>query len=211
MEEVTNLLQTGFVFLFLGVVAAFLGYRRGGLREIVTMFSLIFLGLVAFSTQTQLGYALINMINTLGRLLQYYVFQRGSVTLESLSTYYVIPPNRQELALFIIYLIGVFFTYYFTSTSSRFKAKSPPSIAGALFGLINAYILGMTLFPYIPNGLPAPSIVLENRQLAQAGIDAFQKMMAGLGLNLAPSTLTLIVFFLIALITVQAVRELRRR
>lgn len=51
--EVTDLLQTGFVFLFLGVVAAFLGYRRGGLREIITMFSLIFLGLMAFSTQVR--------------------------------------------------------------------------------------------------------------------------------------------------------------
>lgn len=209
--EVTDLLQTGFVFLFLGVVAAFLGYRRGGLREIITMFSLIFLGLMAFSTQVQIGYALINMINTIGRFLQFYVFQRGTATIESLATYYVIPPDRQELALFIIYLAGVFFTYYFTSTSSRLKAKSPPSIAGALFGLINAYILGMTLFPYIPNGLPAPSIVLQNRELAQRGVDAFKNMMNSLGVNLAPSTLTLIVFFLIALITIQAVRELRRR
>jgi hypothetical protein len=206
-----DLVQTAFVFLFLGVVAAFLGYRRGGLREIITMFGLIFLGLTAFSTQFKLGYALINIINEIGRLLQEYVFQRGSVTEEALDNYYVIPPDRQELALFVIYLVGVFFLYYFTSTSSRLKVKSPPSITGALFGLVNAYILGMTLFPYIPNGLPAPSIVLENRELAQRGIEAFQKMMASLGLSLAPSTLTLIVFFLIALITIQAVRELRRR
>lgn len=209
--EVTDLLQTGFVFLFLGVVAAFLGYRRGGLREIVTMFSLIFLGLMAFSTQVQLGYALINVINTIGRLLQFYVFQRGTATPESLQSYYVIPPERWELALFIFYLVGVFFTYYFTSTSSRLKIKSPPSITGALFGLVNAYILGMTLFPYIPNGLPAPSIVLENRELAQRGVQAFESVMKSLGVNLAPSTLTIIVFFLIALITIQAVRELRRR
>jgi hypothetical protein len=206
-----DLVQTAFVFLFLGVVAAFLGYRRGGLREIITMFALIFLGLTAFSTQFQLGDALINIINEIGRLLQEYVFQRGSVTQEALDNYYVIPPDREELALFVIYLVGVFFLYYFTSTSSRLKVKSPPSITGALFGLVNAYILGMTLFPYIPNGLPAPSIVLENRALAQRGIEAFQKMMASVGLSLAPSTLTLIVFFLIALITIQAVRELRRR
>ncbi len=208
---VIDTLRTGFVFLFLGVVAAFLGYRRGGLREIITMFSLIFLGLTAFSTQFKLGYALINLINDIGRLLQVYVFQRGEATLESVANYYVIPPNRQELALFVIYLAGVFFTYYITSTSSRLKTKSPPSITGALFGLINAYILGLTLFPYIPNGLPAPSIVLENRELAQRGVQAFESMMETLGLNLAPSTLTLLVFMLIALITIQAVRELRRR
>ncbi|QLQ06092.1 MAG: hypothetical protein HZY76_08530 [Anaerolineae bacterium] len=101
---------------------------------------------------------------------------------------------------------GVFFTYYFTSTSSRLKVKSPPSITGALFGLINAYILGMTLFPFIPNGLPAPSIILQNRELAQAGIDAFQAIMTSLGVDLKASTLTLIVFFLVALITIQAVR-----
>ena len=206
-----NPLYTGFVFIFLGIVAAFLGYRRGGLREIITMFSLIFLGLTAFSTQFKLGYALINIINEIGRLLQEYIFQRGTATAESLESYYVIAPDRQELALFLIYLIGVFFTYYFTATSPRLKARSSPSITGALFGLVNAYILGMTLFPYIPNGLPAPSIVLENRQLAQRGVEAFEQMMSSLGLSLAPSTLTLIIFFLVALITIQAVRELRRR
>ncbi len=196
--------QTAFVFLFLGIVAAFVGYRRGGLREIVTMFALIFLGLTAFSTQFKLGYALINAINEIWRIVQ-------QVILRNPSTAPLIPPERQELALFVIYLVGVFFTYYFTSTSSRLKVKSPPSITGALFGLINAYILGMTLFPFIPNGLPAPSIILQNRELAQAGIDAFQAIMTSLGVDLKASTLTLIVFFLVALITIQAVRELRRR
>ncbi|NPA89972.1 MAG: hypothetical protein GXO55_00740 [Chloroflexi bacterium] len=144
----------GIVTLFaLLLLFGYLGWRRGFAREFI-VFVAILIGQIIRATD--LGPQLVVKINQFWALFKIAAKAGFSppkmlelageiATIEPL-----IPPDRQEAFLFLLFLFVIFLGYFVGQFIS-----SRPSPVGMIMGMINGYLIGALLLPVLPRELPA--------------------------------------------------------
>jgi len=202
------------VTVFLVVVAMTVGYRRGAAREAVTLIILAFSSSLLFTT---VGGGFIDALNVVGvemkqlwSQLQVAILNRPDpgMTAESLANWRLIPLKQQEAVIFIIFLTSVYLAYRIGGLSF-FKGISPPSIGGAVLGLVNAYILGLVLLPNLPKAVPAPQQLINGQELTRQAAETFRGVASSIGVTFTTDNLMTAIILLVAFLMYWAVNELR--
>ncbi len=199
------------VTLFLIIVAMAVGYRRGTVREALTTVVLVFFTSL-LSTAT--GFAFITSLNQLGQigartvasLLKY--VPGAPLGTDALNSFRLVPAKQQEAFLFLLFLVGVVLAYRMGDLVGLKKASNP-SAGGALFGLLNAYILALILLPDLPDAVPAPQVLLNSAQMTQQAAETFRLVAQSIGVTFTTDTLMTLILVLVAALMYWAVGELR--
>jgi hypothetical protein len=146
--------QTYIVMGALIALFAYVGYRRGGKAEFVTLVTMI----ISFLFISLRGAALAVIVN---RFLQLFLFfAKGGLGADSPSTVMaearkvtLISDATRPIFLLAIFVFIVTWTYLI-SNSKMMKGKS--SIWSALLGVINGYLLLVLFLPLLPPVLLGP-------------------------------------------------------
>lgn len=175
----------------------YLGWKRGPAREIAFLVTIFIASLVQ---SNQYGPRIVEFINNIALLVQIAVrgrfsLQRMIQVVQSGNISPFIPPERVEAAQFILFFLVLFFGYWI---STRLPAR--PSPVGLFLGLVNGYLIGALVLPWLPSGLPA---MLPGGQRA-SGSDAAQVLEQGmqqlqqvLGLGAVNLIVIVMVFFVL--------------
>lgn len=195
--------------LALFVLLAFFGYlgwQRGAAREVIVTGAIIVAHLVRTE---QVGQVLIGIINSLWLLVSVTVKARFSLEqmvalARSGEVSPLIPAERQEAALFLLFFLVLFLGYKLSMSMS-----AHPSPLGFLLGMVNGYLIGATVLPLLPRTLPLalPGEGLSAQQREEA-ISVMREGLRQLGEVLGVEPVYLIMA-LIALFLVWAALELR--
>ncbi len=144
--------KSTFTLLLLLAVFGYLGWRRGLAREVAVLGAIFLAQLVRSSS---LGPKVINYINNIYLMVSIAIRARFSLTRimeivsqENLTP--LIPPERTEAALFILFFLILFLGY----AVGRFLPVQPSPMA-IVVGMLNGYLIGSTVLPLLPRTLPA--------------------------------------------------------
>lgn len=155
--------------LVLLLVFGYIGWRRGLVRELIVFFAILFGQLIRSS---DMGPGLVDTINRTWALFKLGIssgfspdkmMQRANQLTQMKP---LIPPERQEAFLFLMFIGIIFLGYYM----GRYVSSSHPSPISMLMGMINGYLIGSLVLPLLPRQLPTalPGQKLSEAQRKQA-------------------------------------------
>lgn len=207
-------IRIALVTIFLIVIAAASGYRRGTVREAATTLVLAFF---AWLPSTTAGVGFVDMVNVIARQIRLTGSRLQAVvpgmpdvkvTADTLKDWRFVPLRQQEAVLFILFLLGIVLAYYLGNHVSSSK-RSPPSMGGALMGLFNAYILGLVLLPDLPRAVPAPDMIMNGKELTRQATETFAQVATSIGVTFTADNILFGIILLVAVLMYWAVGELR--
>lgn len=209
------------IFILILILFGFIGYLRGWQREVLAMAGLV--GSIALLSV--FGTRVVNMASGSGDPTQFSVVPTEAVVIVAEQEYASIAPTPREFWVqFTIHTIIAFFSYQVVARiaspsgggrfGDRLRAGLESKITGALFGIVNGYLLGGSLWAFLEYKLTgerylqlAPGLAYgfpENLMVRYSTDDLFSTTLAGYLPMQFNETFWLILFFVVFFVVIVA-------